>query len=646
MATAFGDGAPRMRLPSLTLLALLLAAPRAHGQLSTVGLANMPAPGVGGGAQVYQFTKSVSGAQTSLNNDGQTALLGRMIGGLGGVTSDTDTGIWIDAGGSLTLVAREGTQAPGTPAGAVFSELSRDPVLNDAGQTAFPAYLREGAGGVTASNNAGIWAQRGGQLQLVARTGNAAPGTPAGVNFGSFTANSYGDGFFAFNNAGQTAFTATLMSSGGVVSSNDSGIWSDLGGTLALIAREGMQAPGAPAGAVFDDLTTKSPVLNNNGQLAVTAQLRVGPGGVVTDNNFGIWLADKDGASLVVREGSTAPTPAGAIFRHLSDVQINDPGSLLFRAQLSQGAGGVTENNDDSLWLRRNDELALAAREGSQVPGAPAGAKFGAFNAYALNNHHRIAASGYLQLSSGGVTADNNGVLWSGLPGNLRITAREGDLAPGGQGAVFADFFFEPNINASGKVAFMATLKPNVGGVDVTNDRGIWATDAAGTLHLIAREGDQLEVAPGDIRTITALGFRGNSGNADGRYSVFNDRGEVQFWAQFDSSEGVFISELVASDPLPADFNQDGAVDGVDLQTWRTGYNSAQPVTAEDGDANGDLVVDGADFLAWQQQVSSGSATVVAAAIPEPTSLLLTIVAIVAVRFARNSSRVSDPNDI
>jgi hypothetical protein len=212
--------------------------------------------------------------------------------------------------------------------------------------------------------------------------------------------------------------------------------------------------------------------------------------------------------------------------------------------------------------------------------------------------------------------------VWLGAPGALRIVAREGNLAPGTtDSAVFADFS-SPSANAAGQIAFTASLKAGIGGVTQSNDRGLWATDPAGALQLIAREGEPLEVAPGEFRTITRLEFRGGSGNADGRRSMFNDQGEVLFWAQFVSGEGVFISESVKNAPAPSDFNQDYLVDGADLATWRDGYGITGPAARLDGDADGDLDVDGADFLNWQRQLGGGAVAAPglasAAPVPEP----------------------------
>jgi hypothetical protein len=82
--------------------------------------------------------------------------------------------------------------------------------------------------------------------------------------------------------------------------------------------------------------------------------------------------------------------------------------------------------------------------------------------------------------------------------------------------------------------------------------------------------------------------------------------------------------------PSPGDFNGDGMVDGFDLSLWGAGFG-ATDATPKQGDADGDLDADGVDFLSWQRQFGRGSAVVLAgAALPEPTSLVLLFLALLA----------------
>jgi hypothetical protein len=247
----------------------------------TVALTGDAAPGTPSGVNFSFFNHA-----PLLNDAGQVAFHSWLIGS--GVDSTNNSGIWRGAPGSLSLVARRGSAAPGTGSGVNFSSLF-SPVLNDAGQVAFRAGLT--GSGVDASNNAGIWRGAPGSLSLVARMGSAAPGTGSGVNFSSLTNP-------VLNDAGQVAFQATLTGSG-VDSSNNQGIWRGAPGSLSLVARMGSAAPGTGSGVNFSYLS--NPVLNDGGQVAFTAWLTGSE--VNSSNDVGIWIGDGTESLLVVRRG-------------------------------------------------------------------------------------------------------------------------------------------------------------------------------------------------------------------------------------------------------------------------------------------------------------------------------------------------------
>lgn len=124
--------------------------------------------------------------------------------------------------------------------------------------------------------------------------------------------------------------------------------------------------------------------------------------------------------------------------------------------------------------------------------------------------------------------------------------ARTGTQAPGTPtGVNFSTINSIPSLNSSGQIAFQARL--GGGGVGSSNNLGIWATDRNGVLHLIARTGDKLEIAPGDFPTISNLDLIANTDNGDGGPSGFNNLGQLAFWASFNgSTSGVFVSNVVA----------------------------------------------------------------------------------------------------
>ena len=120
-----------------------------------------------------------------ISSTGKVAFRGSLNAG---VPFDQRDGIWVgsaDRSSPLTLVARSGTAAPGA-GGATFSFPFNDPLVNAAGQVSFVDGLS--GPGTTSSNNLGLWTGMSpDSLTLVARAGNQAPGTPAGTVFGTFS---------------------------------------------------------------------------------------------------------------------------------------------------------------------------------------------------------------------------------------------------------------------------------------------------------------------------------------------------------------------------------------------------------------------------------------------------------------------------
>jgi hypothetical protein len=210
--------------------------------------------------------------------------------------------------------------------------------VNNAGQTAFRALLS--GGGVSPTNEEGVWSEGTGSLTLVARVGEHAPGMPVGINYAAFDAP-------LLNNSGRTAFHATLAD-------NRTGIWSEGSGTLSLVAHSGSQAPGAPAGVHFSEFD--SPVLNDAGQTAFFAIL---PGGSELAPHMGIWATDQSGVlRLIGRTGDLLEVAPGDVrtirFIRFADDSgnsdgrpsgFNDRGQLAFWAQFTDNSQGIFVSN-------------------------------------------------------------------------------------------------------------------------------------------------------------------------------------------------------------------------------------------------------------------------------------------------------------
>jgi formylglycine-generating enzyme required for sulfatase activity len=310
------------------------------GALTMSALTGTPAPGTANDFDVLPYFPESS---LRLNNAGQVAFAARAL----------RDGIWSEGLGDLSLVVQASTRTA--------------PALNDVGQTAFALQRTIFASSPARLLDGGLYLQQADALALIVPKDSQPPGTANGVSFGHRLyggSDSQTFGPPALNNAGRIAFRA-LLRGAGVDFANDDGVWSDALGTMALIAREGDQAPGAPAGVTFSvaiqsaaqvpgdtPATFGDPVLNNAGQVAFRASL--GSYG----SEAGIWSTDRTGAlRLVARSGEHPPSmPDGAYFDYLADSRfmlgdvfpfgdpvLNDAGQIAFKARVILGGG-------ESIW--------------------------------------------------------------------------------------------------------------------------------------------------------------------------------------------------------------------------------------------------------------------------------------------------------
>ena len=375
------------------------------------------APGISGDVLFRAFK------HPNINDAGQVAFVGLLQGS--DVEMTSDIGVWKGTPGSLLLVAREGDTVPGS-SGDMFGEkfsaaIGYDVAFNNSGRVAFYNNLN---GSATANS---VWQENASGLTMLAKTGEAVPGfedaTYAGFSAGIplnnngnlvFFTNIVGNfdwttfigaylvqkavngsittkytgyktaapgvagGIFQqfptggqnydMNASGQLVFQAALQYGGTVDWTNQNGIWSDASGSLALVARQGSQAPGTPAGAVFE-ISNSPLVMNDAGQVAFRANLKTGVGGVDNTNNTGIWLETGGVLNLIARAGDRAPgTPDDVVFNtQFNNYAINSAGQVYFQGTLT-GPGIDYTYNADGIWLYDpSNGLTLVVREGDEV---------------------------------------------------------------------------------------------------------------------------------------------------------------------------------------------------------------------------------------------------------------------------------------
>ena len=257
-------------------------------------------------------------------------------------TADTqiDQGIWMGGPGQVTLVAREGDEAPGT-GGQTFIQVGL-PALNSSDQIAFYGEIAIGGGGT----ENGIWLGSAASPNLVLRPGDDAPGT-GGLTFKSFPNGAVSS--LSLNASGEIGFTGRIDTAD---LGTDGAYWAGKGPALALVIREGDVAPGA-GGEVFQTFGPPI-VLNALGEVAIL-------GGLATFNSTnreGIWVwragtlefITRQTEALEVAPGDTrtvknlrfaaSPFVAGGNDNGLS-TGFNDVGQVAFHVEFQDGSQGI-----------------------------------------------------------------------------------------------------------------------------------------------------------------------------------------------------------------------------------------------------------------------------------------------------------------
>jgi hypothetical protein len=359
---------------------------------------------------------------------------------------------------------------------------------------------------------AGPAAGQGSVSTPVVRSGDAAPGTPAGVTFGLVAGTTDPAPFIgpAINSSGAVAILAHVTGSGVTANVNDIGIWTGTaGGAVDLVVRDGDSVPiGAGSSAPLAQINT-FPAINASGLVAFRGTLMVG-GAVTTSNDTGVWaMPPAASMTLVAREGDAAAGTSGATYTSVGDPLLLSGSTVALPASLLVG-GTVTTTNDSGLWVGTPGSLQLFMREGDNAPGAGGATYSGAPVPTAVPSGTIAFRSG---LTGTGVTSSNNIGIWAGTtPANVQLVMRAGDTAPTIGTAVTA--FNGIAVLADGSVAINATAATG-GSVTTANNQGLFVGLTQATLQLVARKGDQAPGQPAGV-VLNGIGVPIANGNTVG----------------------------------------------------------------------------------------------------------------------------------
>lgn len=387
-----------------------------------------------------------------------------------------------------TVIASSGNAAPAGGDYLFFNQVA----FAAKDEVAFAAFLR-------GLSNSGVFLGDGATTSVVALGGNP---DPAAGNLGFFVSN-----FFVADH--EIIVTAAPFDPAKITS-----VFGVRKGNASLIVEDGQVAPDGGS-LLLGELDASS-----RGAIGYSASVI---GGADTQ---GLFRTDRTGTTKIAGDNSGLPTGGTVLF--FADTSINSRGQIAFFAGMEGGSSDFGVFRGDG----RGITTIFAANQN-----APGGGTFVDFGRPLLNNRGQVAvvclindgiAPSGLLLSDGKTI---NSVALTGRPapkgGNYgdrfavptllddegrvvfnvnllggtsnrgifrkdheRTTpiALQGSAAPGTTGT-FADFV-DGKMTEDGTLAILARLTIGVGGVDTTNNMGIWVGTSESNLRLVVRTGE------------------------------------------------------------------------------------------------------------------------------------------------------------
>ncbi len=527
-------------------------------ELRPVALSGTQAPGLPTGV-VFDFFAGVAGSTDRSSTNNNRFLVSAVLTGPGVNTANDTVLLRGDSTGQLDIVAREGAQVPGLPAGTTFRSFS-DQKINEAGSVAFRAELQ--GPDVQFDNNSAIFSDRGGSgVELIMREGDQAPGLTAGVVYSN-------PSDFLFNEAGRIAFSIRLTGTD-VTGANDRAIFAE-GNSAGLvpIAREGDDAIGVGPGTVYSSLDTNI-TGNGVGDIGWRATLS----DPVVDSAFYVGSADAGFTPALISGGQADGVPSGIVIDLILNGLINDSGQVLLQTRLS--GPGVTSGNQDILYRGSiGSSLTPVLREGDPAPGLNTGVTISSIGASAFSSDGRIALP--CNVDDPGSPNIARSLLYSeqGTAGLIPI-ARSFDQAIGlNTGLRYPSFDSELiQRNDSDQIVFGAfeLLVGTSSNPGFSSRDAVWMTDADGSVRLVVTHGSELDVNEDpmieDLRTVSSQTTLASQ--FSGANYILNDNGELLFSARFtDGSSAVLVGTVTPppAQECPGDIADDFGTLGADGQ--------------------------------------------------------------------------------
>lgn len=204
---------------------------------------------------------------------------------------------------------------------------------------------------------------------------------------------------------------------------------------------------------------------------------------LATTHGISSALADTAPVETLMRSGTQAPNAeTGALFASFGAPVTNDSGTCAFTATLA-----TTNANKTGIWIGSPGNWRLLVREGQAMPSNLGALQRVDRSAIVLNNSDVVAFA-----ARTGTGAGKLSIFRVTRAGAVTVIASVGMQAPGlATGVTFRDLG-EPVMNASGQIAFNASLQGT--GITDTNQGSAWLY-SGGILRTVMKGGDMMIVS-------------------------------------------------------------------------------------------------------------------------------------------------------
>jgi hypothetical protein len=261
-----------------------------------------------------------------------------------------------------------------------------------------------------------------------------------------------------------------------------------------------------PTGGSFTSL--ESPDMNDHGQVAFKSDMTGGSA------EHGIFRGE--GGRLTPVFVTNQVVPGGASVDECGGAAINTYGQVAAICSLKNGATNA------GLFIGDGKATFAIALDGQP---APKGGNYSILESLKLNDRGEVAFLARLTDSTSG--------LFRGNGKHTTTIALSGTSAPGTTG-VFQSFGDVFELGNDGRVALVAQLESGVGGVDSSNDLGIWVGTSEEDLQLVVRTGDVI-----DGNVVTGLPFLDIGG-----HPLDMNENEVLWRGNFGAVKALVVSRI------------------------------------------------------------------------------------------------------